>query len=68
VSALQFHIRRIAMARRALKELAAIAERRAAAAQRPRKLWRVQVLSDDEAEAIVGTDLLAQVAMTMRHA
>jgi len=58
VSALQFHIRRIAMARRALKELAAIAERRAAAAQRPRKLWRVQALSD----------LLAQVAMTMRHA
>jgi len=40
MSAVQFHIRRIAMARRVLKELTAIAEKRAAAAQRPRNVPR----------------------------
>jgi len=46
--------------RAVVRELGAIAEKRAA--QRPRKMWRVRALSDHEAEAIVGADLLAQLA------
>jgi hypothetical protein len=60
VSAIQFHIRKIAMARRAVRELIAIAEQRAARGRVASRRFRP--LAGAEAEAIVGTDLLAQVA------
>jgi hypothetical protein len=63
VPAIKFHIRRIAMARRAVRELTAIAERPAATAARKRRAGvKFRALSEPEAEALVGTDLLAAVA------
>ena len=66
VSAIQFYIRRIAMARRAVKELTALAERRAARCRVASRRFRP--LSEAEAEAIVGADFLARLATTMRRA
>jgi hypothetical protein len=62
MSALRFHFHRIAIACRAVKELAAHAERRAAGAERSRKARSVRPLAKSEAEAIVGRELLAAVA------
>jgi hypothetical protein len=68
VSAIQFHIRRIAMARRAVGELAALAEKRAAAARKRRAGTKYRALSNREATAVVGAELLARVAAAARRA
>jgi len=62
VSALQFHSRRIAIARRAVRELSAFAEQRAAAARKRRAGVKFRPLSRREATEVVGADLLARLA------
>jgi hypothetical protein len=66
MSALRFHFHRIAIACRAVKELAAHAERRATGAERSRKARSFRPLA--EAEAIVGRELLAAVATAEERA
>jgi hypothetical protein len=66
VSAIQFHIRKIAMARRAVRELIAIAEQRAARGRAASRRFRP--LSEAEAEEVVGPDLLARLAAAGRRA
>jgi hypothetical protein len=53
---------RINMARRAVREIIAIAEQRAARARPNPRRCTFRPLSEGEAEAIVGAELLAQVA------
>jgi hypothetical protein len=54
--------RRIAIARRAVRELVAIAEQRAAAADSKCAATSFRPLTDSETEALVGADLLATLA------
>jgi len=60
--------RRLALARRTIRELAALAEKRAAAVSRrnagPR---RFRPLSEREVADVVGADLLTRLATAMRH-
>jgi hypothetical protein len=54
--------RQLVVARRELKRLVAIAERRATEPQSPRAAPGFRPLCEAEAEAIVGANLLVQVA------
>jgi hypothetical protein len=58
---------RIAMARRAVRELTAIAERRAAGAESISSAPSFRPLAEAEAEDLLGADLLAQVAASARR-
>ena len=53
---------RIALIRREVKQLAAIAEKRAAEAESSRAAPRFRPLTETETETILGADLLAAVA------
>ena len=67
MSAIQFNIRRIAMARRTVRELNALAAKRAAAARKRRAGVKFRLLSQREAEMIVGTNLIAALAASAQH-
>jgi hypothetical protein len=65
MSALRFHFLRL-VAHHAVRELAPIAEKRAAAARHLRGAAKVWPLSDREVEALIEPDFLARLATTMR--
>jgi hypothetical protein len=58
---------RLNVARRAVRELTAIAEKRAAQAAKSRATATFRPLAEAEAEAIVGAELLALVAASARR-